>query len=96
LKCKTCDFRGRKTSPKCWRLFSQCGNCAYRDHPEAFGNSICKGRIAKRKFGLCKECGERCSRLRATVNAGMKFINGHYCFHCKIMVILDNDIKVTN
>jgi hypothetical protein len=95
LKCKTCDFRARRTSRAiCWKLFDQCGNCAFRDHPEAFGRTVHKNRIAKRSFGVCSNCGNRNSSLRASVNAGMREIEGRYCFDCKIMRINDKEIVI--
>lgn len=94
MKCKTCDFRARKTTPACWTLFSQCGNCAYRDHPEAFARTVCKTRVQKRTFGVCSSCGNRTSKLRAYRNSGAKYIEARYCFTCKIIHVNDKEIKV--
>jgi len=95
MKCSTCDFRARRTSrAKCWELFGQCGNCAFRDHPEAFGRAVCKTRIQKRSFHVCATCGYRTSTLQASKNQGMKKIGGNYCFECKILKITSKEITV--
>ena len=94
MKCKTCNFRGRKTSPKCWELFSQCGNCASRDHPEVYNNIICKSRIEKRTIVLCSICGNRSSKLKAFVNSYMNDVDGRYCFECKLLRVNDQEIRI--
>ena len=95
LKCKTCDFRARRTSrAKCWQLFDQCGNCAFGDHPEAFERTVCKTRISKKYSIACSKCGNKTATLRLYVNRGMSKIGASYCFQCKIMKITDNQIKI--
>lgn len=94
MKCKTCNFRARKTTPICWTQFGQCGNCAFRDHPEAFQRTVVKTRTEKQSFGICPSCGNRMSRLRAYRNNAMRKIEGDFCFDCKFMNLHDKGIKV--
>lgn len=88
LKCKTCDFRARRTSrAKCWALYGQCGNCAFRDHPESFARSVTKTRTQKRTYSLCPDCGNRVSTLRASLHKGMRKIDASFCFKCNIIQV---------
>ena len=95
MKCKTCDFRARRTSrAKCWALYGQCGNCAFRDHPESFARSVTKTRIQKRTYAVCSSCGNRVSMLRASLHKGMRKIDGTFCFKCQILRVTSKKIKV--